>query len=1215
MYMESESIAIVYLAAEPEGAAALVSALTTQQLTSTSFTYEALKARNARGLPDEVNCCNLAFFVLTHDPGSGAYDPLLLQEIKDLIHVIPAPAFPLWLNAGQTVEVTAEEKPGNALSDVFLLTLKTADLTEFTELITKFIREFPTNPFKGPEPYTRNDELFGREEDVKVLVDLIRNNTLTLLYSQSGYGKSSLLQSRLIPQLERTRTFFPVYISMRNINRLTVGVLKDCIGKNLSNLTTAGVQIKTSPAAEQSSFILEYLYDIDIRAEFGDEKYALSPVLIFDQFEELFTNRTIDIEKMVDEFSYILDKKLPPDMVKALLPAGQQSARKDSYRNLVERITGRDIPYRVLFAFRQEYLISLDEFRDQIPSITYTNGKYRLDSFSRVEAEAIIMQVAGKVMDSEEISHIARILADVCRPMTAEAGETDNNRCISPFIMSLVCRELYYNIVAKNILKPFLPERFHIMEEATLHSMIDNVKENYYLKCFGGLNTFTSIFVEEKLISNEGKRTLFPYEDIRNFFDGTEPYFKGKDRETLDRANASLQEDVRRLIDDSRIRYLNINSYLNTPNVEILHDQLAIPVRSRRIQRQAKEDLERKLAMEAEFQQRQADTLKTENTRLSLEWQRRKTKTRGLFIWAFIGLFLVSTVIFFQLLSNSVAVMMDFTVNEEQNSLKYLERFNGTYAAFLESYKYYNSLKDGILPYSRILLFSRNRHLTDTVERMVRLAFQKEPFYGLVSIPRPEGTTDIRLSGRTGVLFSLKGDSLYARDPKTFQEFLLHLRGYRDSVQLGDYSSHHAGVGFWSPTDNWTLPNYLSLRRHTPSLLIGSRKVLALNNDTLYLLSNSATPEILNSFKLNLPSVGYVFAPKYSALDLNPRLVNYIQTDSLVISLSFDEHLAIIKTKFNSPSGNPYYWLLNTENSHRHPEPISLKAGQTLINIVTDTASHEKIVYTKNETDERKKGKRNITSNVTNLCRYRFVGGRFRDTALLAANRVLLSPAENESRQDSASLFRQTSSGRWCLKLNHKKWQIYDLASADTSHVLVIDTAGGQPREIIAAHGDILIIRDGLNMELQDKHGVRRLTDLRIIDTAEHAYTHYAGGLGFVSATPTNSKSWYTFLIGNDFGADKLAVLNVDSSTLRICTYYFSGDAGDFYKFPDNRLAFMPQDRYDYLRSKTTLLYWLVRPKFDKTPSITQLKTWMSEMQTQSDTTFQHILIKSFGEN
>lgn len=61
------------------------------------------------------------------------------------------------------------------------------------------------NPWPGLSPYTDHDSqwFFGRSRELKDLARRVEQNTLTILFSRSGIGKSSLLRAALLPQLRK----------------------------------------------------------------------------------------------------------------------------------------------------------------------------------------------------------------------------------------------------------------------------------------------------------------------------------------------------------------------------------------------------------------------------------------------------------------------------------------------------------------------------------------------------------------------------------------------------------------------------------------------------------------------------------------------------------------------------------------------------------------------------------------------------------------------------------------------------------------------------------------------------------------------------------------------------------------------------------------------------------------------------------------------------
>lgn len=82
-----------------------------------------------------------------------------------------------------------------------------------------------TNPYVGPVTfeYADRDRYFGREREARDLLSLVTAERLVLFYAQSGAGKSSLINTRLVPGL-RQRSRYLVLPTGRIGGELPAGV-------------------------------------------------------------------------------------------------------------------------------------------------------------------------------------------------------------------------------------------------------------------------------------------------------------------------------------------------------------------------------------------------------------------------------------------------------------------------------------------------------------------------------------------------------------------------------------------------------------------------------------------------------------------------------------------------------------------------------------------------------------------------------------------------------------------------------------------------------------------------------------------------------------------------------------------------------------------------------------------------------------------------------
>src|SRR5215212_7869575 len=96
------------------------------------------------------------------------------------------------------------------------------------------VEKLQRNPYVGPRPFERSPEdqarFFGRSLETKQIVAMILSNPETLVYSQSGAGKTSLFNAQIIPTLEENG--FQAFPSARVRNVLSA----EAIPRNVSNI-------------------------------------------------------------------------------------------------------------------------------------------------------------------------------------------------------------------------------------------------------------------------------------------------------------------------------------------------------------------------------------------------------------------------------------------------------------------------------------------------------------------------------------------------------------------------------------------------------------------------------------------------------------------------------------------------------------------------------------------------------------------------------------------------------------------------------------------------------------------------------------------------------------------------------------------------------------------------------------------------------------------
>ena len=207
-----------------------------------------------------------------------------------------------------------------------------------------------TNPYVGPRTFSsqESDQFFGRNREARELFSLVISERLVLFFAQSGAGKSSLLQARLIPQL--LEADYAVLPTGRVSGQLPaeIGQVKNIYIFNLLlSLAQGGADPNQLADLDLSTFLARlssddgkhYYYDAEIEDQAAEEAgaYEETPyILIIDQFEEIVTSH-----------------------------AERWSDRNDFFRQL-DRAMSADPNLWVVLTLREDHLAALEPYADLV---------------------------------------------------------------------------------------------------------------------------------------------------------------------------------------------------------------------------------------------------------------------------------------------------------------------------------------------------------------------------------------------------------------------------------------------------------------------------------------------------------------------------------------------------------------------------------------------------------------------------------------------------------------------------------------------------------------------------------------------------------------------------------------------------------------------------------------------------------------------------------
>jgi hypothetical protein len=416
------------------------------------------------------------------------------------------------------------------------------------------------NPWLGLASFTEETRayFYGREDEVSELARRVQRKLLTVLFGQSGLGKTSILRAGLVPRL-RGQGYCPVYVRVdygRDAPEPTEQI-KQAITRTARR---AGEWTQVGVAAEGES-LWEYLHHRDdvLRDESGN---ALVPLLIFDQFEEIFTLAQSDDFGRARAARFIADLA---DLVENRAPKAFE-AKLDADDSLAERFDFARSDYRVLLSLREDYLAPLEGLKAAMPSIT--QNRMRLAPMTGTQALTAVMR-PGKGLVSEEVA------AAIVR-FVAGGGELANAE-VEPSLLSLICRELNDARIAQG------RDEISLDLLAGTHA---SILSSFYQRALADQPAAVRRIIEDELLTESGFR-----ENI------------AEERLVSSLAAAGAASETLAVLVNRRL--LRIEERLDVRRVELTHDVLCGVVKASRDERREREKREATERLLAEQRERE----------------------------------------------------------------------------------------------------------------------------------------------------------------------------------------------------------------------------------------------------------------------------------------------------------------------------------------------------------------------------------------------------------------------------------------------------------------------------------------------------------------------------------------------------------------------------------------------------------------------------------
>jgi len=408
---------------------------------------------------------------------------------------------------------------------------------------------------------------FGRSVEEDQLLRLVQRETTTLLFGQSGLGKTSLLQASLAPRL-RERGYLPFIVRLDHAEEAPalIDQVRAALAKASENL---GSGLAPLQAAEG---LWEYLHRRDLHGE-----RVAQPTLILDQFEEIFTLGLANDLRRARSQAFLVELS---DLIENRRPASLD-ARLEADPDLADRFALGGQPYRIVVSMREDYLPLLESVRARAPTLgdnrfrlTRMNGRQALEAVRGPGGSLVDQPVAREIVGAVGSRHVDDPFGLALSRQSDEIAELE----VEPSLLSLFCQQLN-------------EERISAGQARITHELLEEnrheILERFYDRAFEDQPAALRAFVEDWLLTDSGVRC-----DVTRERAAQELARQGV-------AAASLDELVRR-------RILHVEDRLNVPRVELIHDVLAEVAARSRARRRGVEQQQRLQREVAEANAREA---------------------------------------------------------------------------------------------------------------------------------------------------------------------------------------------------------------------------------------------------------------------------------------------------------------------------------------------------------------------------------------------------------------------------------------------------------------------------------------------------------------------------------------------------------------------------------------------------------------------------------
>ena len=363
------------------------------------------------------------------------------------------------------------------------------------------------NPWLGLESYQENQIIYGRNEEIEDLSQRVLNDIDTIVYGKSGIGKTSIINAGVLP-IVRKNGFVPIVLRLDHSNKKKyISQIKEAIGKDVEIIETASAK----------NVDKELLWEFFHRHEFFVDGERVKLMLVFDQFEEMFTLQQTAIirNEFFKEFADVLNNAMPKDLAFNSEDSNTEDVQSDiqvegfaSMVNIFDNVNNgivcpetqyvNDNNIHFIFILREDFLSEFEFYTTKIPSLKF--HRFALRPLNNKQAVEIITKPRPGLVSIDVAYLIIETVTGRSDFSLVDEPEIEVDAAVLSLFLSRIYQKLGDNddIISSRIIKQFGAD----------------IIKDFYIESIESLTDAEIYLLEDKLLTSNNHRNNISYSDF-----------------------------------------------------------------------------------------------------------------------------------------------------------------------------------------------------------------------------------------------------------------------------------------------------------------------------------------------------------------------------------------------------------------------------------------------------------------------------------------------------------------------------------------------------------------------------------------------------------------------------------------------------------------------------------------------------------------------------